>query len=71
MGHSEFLNATLFPCADGTSLTVREELKMENGRSSVLGSSLSESEGGELMEGAAAAVGRRQNLSTMESSLGI
>lgn len=41
---------------DGTSLTVREEVKMENGRSPVLGSSLSESEGSELMEGAAAAV---------------
>uniref|UniRef100_A0A669BJA0 Phosphatase and actin regulator n=1 Tax=Oreochromis niloticus TaxID=8128 RepID=A0A669BJA0_ORENI len=38
---------------DGASLTIREEVKMENGRSSVLGSSLSESEGSELMEGAA------------------
>uniref|UniRef100_A0A7N8YA25 Phosphatase and actin regulator n=1 Tax=Mastacembelus armatus TaxID=205130 RepID=A0A7N8YA25_9TELE len=36
---------------------LREEVKMENGRSPVLGSSLSESEGPELMEGAAAAVG--------------
>nr|XP_020457627.1 phosphatase and actin regulator 1-like isoform X2 [Monopterus albus] len=42
---------------DGMSPDVREELKMENGRSSVLGSSLSESEATELMEGAAAAVG--------------
>eukprot|EP00064_Thunnus_orientalis_P004123 superscaffoldBa00000364_g4134 len=42
---------------DGSSPAVREEVKMENGRSPVLGSSLSESEGTELMEGAAAAVG--------------
>ncbi|XP_018526414.1 phosphatase and actin regulator 1 isoform X1 [Lates calcarifer] len=42
---------------EGTSPVVREEVKMENGRSPVLGSSLSESEGTELMEGAAAAVG--------------
>lgn len=42
---------------------------MENGRSSVLGSSLSESEGSELMEGAA--VGRQHSLSTTETSLGI
>uniref|UniRef100_I3JGQ3 Phosphatase and actin regulator n=1 Tax=Oreochromis niloticus TaxID=8128 RepID=I3JGQ3_ORENI len=33
---------------DGASLTIREEVKMENGRSSVLGSSLSESEGSSL-----------------------
>ncbi|XP_059197690.1 phosphatase and actin regulator 1 isoform X2 [Centropristis striata] len=42
---------------DGSSAAVREEVKMENGRSPVLGSRLSESEGTELMEGAAAAVG--------------
>lgn len=41
---------------------------MENGRSLVLGSSLSDSEGSELMEGAAAAVGRQQNLSTAVTS---
>lgn len=34
---------------------------MENGRSPVLGSNLSESEGTELMEGATAAVGRQQS----------
>lgn len=34
---------------------------MENGRSPVLGSSLSDSEGSELMEGAASAVGRQQS----------
>lgn len=45
---------------DGSSPTVWEEVKMENGRSPVLCSSLSESEGTELMEGAAAAVGRQQ-----------
>lgn len=59
-------------CADGASLTIREEVKIENGRSSVLGSSLSESEGSELMEGAAgAAVGRQHSLRTTETSLGI
>ncbi|KAM9366024.1 phosphatase and actin regulator 1 [Pholidichthys leucotaenia] len=43
---------------DGTSAAMQEEVKMENGRSPVLGSSLSECEGSELMEGAtAAAVG--------------
>ncbi|KAG7236126.1 hypothetical protein INR49_000690 [Caranx melampygus] len=42
---------------DGSSPAVREEVKMENGRSPVLGSSLSESDGAELMEGAAAAAG--------------
>ncbi|XP_071342644.1 phosphatase and actin regulator 1 isoform X2 [Trachinotus anak] len=42
---------------DGTSSAVREEVKMENGRSPVLSSSLSECEGTELMEGAAAGVG--------------
>ncbi|XP_054459349.1 phosphatase and actin regulator 1 [Anoplopoma fimbria] len=42
---------------DGSSSAVLQEVKMENGRSPVLGSSLSESEGTELMEGAAAAVG--------------
>uniref|UniRef100_A0AAQ6AES4 Phosphatase and actin regulator n=1 Tax=Amphiprion ocellaris TaxID=80972 RepID=A0AAQ6AES4_AMPOC len=47
---------------DGTSPAVREEVKMENGRSPVFGSSLSESEGTELMEGAAAAVGRQHSL---------
>ncbi|KAM4548440.1 phosphatase and actin regulator 1 isoform 2-T2 [Odontesthes bonariensis] len=41
---------------DGSSPALREEVKMENGRSPVFGSSLSESEGTELMEGAAAAV---------------
>lgn len=35
---------------------------MENGQSPVLGSSLLESDGSELMEGAAAAVGRQQSL---------
>ncbi len=38
---------------------------MENGRSPLLGSGLSESEGTELMEGAAASVGRKQSLSTI------
>lgn len=38
---------------------------MENGRSLVLGSSLSESEDSELMEGAAAAVGMQQSLGTI------
>lgn len=38
---------------------------MENGRSPVLGSGLSEPEGTELMEGAAAAVGRQQRLDTI------
>ncbi|XP_042369625.1 phosphatase and actin regulator 1 [Plectropomus leopardus] len=42
---------------EGSSLAVREEVKMENGRSPVLGSGLSEPEGTEMMEGAAAAVG--------------
>ncbi|CAJ1061213.1 phosphatase and actin regulator 1 isoform X1 [Xyrichtys novacula] len=42
---------------DGSCSAVREEVKMENGRSPVLGSSLSECEGAELMEGAAAAGG--------------
>ncbi|XP_041791633.1 phosphatase and actin regulator 1 [Chelmon rostratus] len=42
---------------DGSTPALREEVKMENGRSPVLGSTLSESEGTELMEGAAAAVG--------------
>ncbi|KAM8746420.1 phosphatase and actin regulator 1 isoform 1-T1 [Acanthopagrus schlegelii] len=42
---------------DGSCPAVREEVKMENGRSPVLGSSQSECEGTELMEGAAAAVG--------------
>ncbi|XP_022060845.2 phosphatase and actin regulator 1 isoform X1 [Acanthochromis polyacanthus] len=42
---------------DGSSTAVREEVKMENGQSPVFGSSLSDSEGTELMEGAAAAVG--------------
>ncbi|XP_051232740.1 phosphatase and actin regulator 1-like isoform X3 [Dicentrarchus labrax] len=42
---------------DGASPALREEVKMENGRSPVLGSGLSDSEGTELMEGAAAAVG--------------
>lgn len=41
---------------------------MENGRSPVLGSSLAGSEGTELMEGAAAAVGRKQSLSTSTAS---
>ncbi|XP_075944613.1 phosphatase and actin regulator 1 [Anarhichas minor] len=41
----------------GSSSAVLQEVKMENGRSPVLGSGLSESEGTELMEGAAAAVG--------------
>lgn len=36
-------------------------MKMENGQSPVLGSSQSESDGSELMEGAAAAVGRQQS----------
>ncbi|XP_074523864.1 phosphatase and actin regulator 1 isoform X2 [Halichoeres trimaculatus] len=40
---------------DGSCSSVREEVKMENGRSPVLGSSLSECESTELMEGAAAA----------------
>lgn len=48
-------------CADGSSPAVRDEVKMENGRSPVLGSSLSEPEGTEMMEGAAAAVGRQQS----------
>lgn len=57
-------------CADGSSPAVREEVKLENGRSPLLGSSLSESEGTEMMEGAAAAVGRQQSLGTIvESSL--
>lgn len=34
---------------------LREEVKVENGRSALLGSSLSVCEGAELMEGAAAA----------------
>ncbi len=55
-----FSCSALSVCIDGSSLAVREEVKMENGRSPVLGSSLSESEGTELMEGAAAAVGRQQ-----------
>ncbi|XP_029285759.1 phosphatase and actin regulator 1 [Cottoperca gobio] len=42
---------------EGSSLAVPEEVKMENGRSPVPISGLSESEGTELMEGAAAAVG--------------
>ncbi|XP_053179018.1 LOW QUALITY PROTEIN: phosphatase and actin regulator 1 [Scomber japonicus] len=42
---------------DGSSPAVREEVQLENGRSPMLGSSMSESEGTELMEGAAAAVG--------------
>uniref|UniRef100_A0A8P4GHH9 Phosphatase and actin regulator n=1 Tax=Dicentrarchus labrax TaxID=13489 RepID=A0A8P4GHH9_DICLA len=46
---------------DGASPALREEVKMENGRSPVLGSGLSDSEGTELMEGAAAAVGRQQS----------
>lgn len=41
---------------------------MENGRSPVLGSSLAGSEGTELMEGAAAAVGRKRSLSTSAAS---
>lgn len=41
---------------------------MENGRSPVLGSSQSECEGTELMEGAAAAVGRQQSLGTVDAS---
>lgn len=41
---------------------------MENGRSPVLGSSLAGSEGTELMEGAAAAVGRKQSFSTSTAS---
>ncbi|XP_029938326.1 phosphatase and actin regulator 1 [Salarias fasciatus] len=40
---------------DGACPAVREEVKMENGRSPVLGSGLSESEGAVLMEGMAAA----------------
>lgn len=40
---------------DGALLAVPEDIKMGDGRSPVL----SESEGSELMEGAAAAVGRR------------
>lgn len=49
---------------------MREEVKMENGRSPVLGSGLSESDGAELMEGAAAAagVGRNQSHSTVSLS---
>ncbi|XP_008336705.1 phosphatase and actin regulator 1 isoform X2 [Cynoglossus semilaevis] len=39
---------------ESTSPALREEVKMENGRSPVLGSDLSEAEGTELMEGAAA-----------------
>lgn len=64
---SSSFSAPLFP-VDGTSPAIREEVKMENGRSPVLGSSLSESEGSELMEGAAAAVGRQQSLSIVVSS---
>lgn len=41
---------------------------MENGRSPVLGSSLAGCEGTELMEGAAAAVGRKQSFSTSTAS---
>ncbi|XP_017292595.2 phosphatase and actin regulator 1-like [Kryptolebias marmoratus] len=41
----------------GSSPALREEVKMENGRSPVLGAGPSESDGSELMEGAAAAVG--------------
>ncbi|KAM9848837.1 phosphatase and actin regulator 1 [Aulostomus maculatus] len=42
---------------DGSSPSLREEVKMENGRSPLLGCSSSESDGAELMEGAAAAGG--------------
>lgn len=42
---------------------------MENGRSPVLGSSLPESEGTELMEGAAAAVGRQQSPGSIVASI--
>ncbi|KAA8589368.1 hypothetical protein FQN60_012733 [Etheostoma spectabile] len=42
---------------DGSSPAVREEAKMENGRSLLLASGVLESEGTELMEGASAAVG--------------
>lgn len=55
-------------CKDGSCPAVREEVRMENGRSPVLGSSLSECEGTELMEGAAAAVGRQQSVGTVDAS---
>ncbi|XP_063747715.1 phosphatase and actin regulator 1 isoform X2 [Eleginops maclovinus] len=42
---------------DGSSPALRQEVKMENGRSPLLGSGPSESEGTEHMEGATAAVG--------------
>ncbi|KAF1385324.1 hypothetical protein PFLUV_G00106550 [Perca fluviatilis] len=42
---------------DGSSPAVREDAKMENGRSLLLASAMLESEGTELMEGASAAVG--------------
>lgn len=45
-------------------LAVEEDIKMGNGRSVVLGSSLPESEESELMKGATAAVGRQQSLSS-------
>lgn len=48
---------------DGTSSQVlREEVTMENGRSPALSTIPSEPEAPELMEGATAAVGRKQNL---------
>ncbi|XP_029905103.1 phosphatase and actin regulator 1 isoform X2 [Myripristis murdjan] len=42
---------------DASAPAVREEVKLENGRSPVLGSGLSECEGAELMDGAASAAG--------------
>ncbi|XP_056132135.1 phosphatase and actin regulator 1 [Lampris incognitus] len=42
---------------DGSAQAMREEVKLDNGRSPVLGSGLSETEGAELMEGATSAIG--------------
>ncbi|XP_041647038.1 phosphatase and actin regulator 1 isoform X2 [Cheilinus undulatus] len=53
---------------DGSGAVVREEVKMENGRSPVLSSSLSESESTELMEGAAAAGGSLEFQLSSESA---
>uniref|UniRef100_A0A667YUS8 Phosphatase and actin regulator n=1 Tax=Myripristis murdjan TaxID=586833 RepID=A0A667YUS8_9TELE len=45
----------------GECQSSREEVKLENGRSPVLGSGLSECEGAELMDGAASAAGGHQS----------
>lgn len=67
---SIFSLSLLCGCEDGAPSVLREEVKMENGRSPVLGCSLSVSEGAELMEGAAAAAagGKTENLSAVRVS---